>query len=124
VVDALVKAARFAADEANRRAVFDLWARSGFPAEVFAEDFSEERLANRLTPVIDPYVVARYKNLVARVRDYGMVRRDVDIDSWFEPKYLDAALKAQHLEHFWPRFDVDGQKLSDGEVEKTQVGSR
>jgi len=124
VVDALVKAARFAADEANRRAVFDLWARSGFPAEVFAEDFSEERLANRLTPVIDPYVVARYRNLVARVREYGLVRRDVDVDSWFEPKYLDAALKAQHLEHFWPRFDVDGSKLTDGEVEKTQVGSR
>jgi sulfonate transport system substrate-binding protein len=124
VVNAFVKAARFAADEANRSAVFELWARSGFPIEVFAEDFNDERLANRLTPVIDPYVVSRYKDLAARVREYGMIRKDVDVDSWFEPKYLDAALKAQHLEHFWPRFDVDGKKVNDGEVEKTQVGSR
>jgi sulfonate transport system substrate-binding protein len=124
VVDAFVKAARFAADEVNRSAVFELWAKSGFPAPVFAEDFSDERLANRLTPVIDPYVVSRYKDLAARVREYGLVRKDVDVDSWFEPKYLDAALKAQHLEHFWPRFDGDGKKVDDGEVEKTQVGSR
>ena len=93
-------------------------------ASVFAEDFSDERLANRLTPVIDSYVVSRYKDLAARVREYGLVRKDVDVDSWFEPKYLDAALKAQHLEHFWPRFDGDGKKVDDGEVEKTQVGSR
>ncbi len=124
VVNAFVKAARYAADEANRRAVFDQWANSGFPAQVFAEDFSDERLANRLTPLINPYVVSRYKELAARVREYGLTRKDIDVDSWFEPKYLDAALKAQHLETFWPRFDADGKKISDGEVERTQVGAR
>jgi sulfonate transport system substrate-binding protein len=124
VVNAFVKAARYAADEANRRAVFDYWGKSGFPAEVFAEDFSDERLANRLTPLIDPYVLARYKDLAARVREYGLTRKDIDVDSWFEPKYLDAALKAQRLETFWPRFDAEGKKISDGEVERTQVGSR
>jgi sulfonate transport system substrate-binding protein len=124
VVNAFVKAARYAADEANRKAVFDQWANSGFPAQVFAEDFSDERLANRLTPLIDPYVVSRYKELAARVREYGLTRKDIDVDSWFEPKYLDAALKAQHLETFWPRFDADGKKISDGEVERTQVGAR
>jgi sulfonate transport system substrate-binding protein len=124
VVNAFVKAAHFAADEANRSAVFELWSKSGFPASVFAEDFSDERIANRLTPLIDPYVIARYKDQAARVREYGMIRRDVDIDSWFEPKYLDAALKAQHLAHFWPRFDAAGNKTDDGDVERTQVGSR
>lgn len=124
VVNALVKAARFAADEANRAAVFELWANSGFPAQVFAEDFSDERLANRLTPVIDPYVIGRYKELVVRVREYGLVRKDVDVDSWFEPKYLDNALKAQGLDKYWPRFDAAGNKIADGEVERTQVGVR
>jgi sulfonate transport system substrate-binding protein len=124
VVNVFVKAARYAADEANRKAVFDVWANSGFPAQVFAEDFSDERLANRLTPLIDPYVVSRYKELAARVREYGLTRKDIDVESWFEPKYLDAALKAQRLETFWPRFDADGKKISDGEVERTQVGAR
>ena len=124
VVNALVKGARFGADESNRKAVFDLWAKSGFPAQSFAEDFADERLANRLTPVVDDYVVARYRDQAARVREYGLTRKSVDIDSWFEPKYLDAALKAQLLEHFWPRFDAEGKKIADGEVEKTTSASR
>ena len=124
VVNALVKGARFGADESNRKAVFDLWAKSGFPAQSFAEDFADERLANRLTPVVDDYVVARYRDQAARVREYGLIRKSVDIDSWFEPKYLDAALKAQLLEHFWPRYDAEGKKIADGEVEKTTSASR
>ncbi len=121
VVNAFVKAARFGADEANRSAVFDLWAKSGFPAQAFAEDFSNERLANRLTPLIDPYVIARYRDLSARVRQYGLIRKDIDVDSWFEPKYLDAALKAQNLEHFWPQYDASGKKATDGDVERTHA---
>jgi sulfonate transport system substrate-binding protein len=101
VVNAVVKAARFGADESNRQADFDLWAKSGFPAQAFAEDYAGERLANRLTPVTDDYVVARYRDQAARVQQYGLIRKSVDIDSWFEPKYLDAALKTQHLEQFW-----------------------
>jgi sulfonate transport system substrate-binding protein len=124
VVNAFVKAARFAADESNRKAVFDLWAKTGYPAQSFAEDYADERLANRLTPVIDDYVVARYRDQAARVSEYGLIRKSVDIDSWFEPKYLDAALKAQHLEHFWPRFDAEARKVADGEVEKTTSASQ
>lgn len=124
VVNALVKAARFAADEHNRDAVFELWAKSGFAARSFAEDFADERLANRLTPVIDDYIVSRYRDQAAHVRDYGLIRKDVDIDSWFEPKYLEAALKAQHLETFWPRFDAKAAKLADGEVEHTVAAAR
>jgi len=124
VVNAFVKAARFGADEANRKAVFDFWAKTGFPVESFAEDFENERLANRLTPVIDDYLVGRYRDLAARVREYGMIRKDVDIESWFKPSYLDAALKAQHLEHFWPRYDADGKKVADGDVETTKLGAK
>ncbi len=119
VVDAFVRAARFGADESNRNAVFALWAKSGFPEKAFAEDFADERLAHRLTPLIDPYVVTRYRTLAARVHQYGLIRRDIDVDSWFEPKYLDAALKDQHLEQFWPQLDATGQKTSDGAVEHT-----
>jgi len=41
VVNAFVRAARFGADEANRRAVFDFWAKSGYPPAAFAEDLRQ-----------------------------------------------------------------------------------
>jgi len=124
VVDAFVKAARYGADETHRQAVFELWAKSGYPPAAFVEDFTDERLANRLSPLIDPYVVARYHEQAAHVRDYGLIRKDVDVDSWFEPKYLEASLQAQHLEGYWPRYDAGGTKLSTGTVEQTQAAER
>ena len=124
VVDAFVKAARFGADEAHRSAVFDLWAKAGYPPQAFAEDFENERLANRLSPLIDDYVVARYRDQAAHVRQYGLIRKDVDVDGWFEPKYLAAALKVQGLENFWPKYDAAGQKITVGDVEQTRSAAR
>jgi sulfonate transport system substrate-binding protein len=124
LVNAFVKAARYGADETNRSAVFALWAKSGYPENAFAEDFADERLANRLTPLIDPYVIARYKELAQRVHDYGMIRKDVDVDSWFEPKYLAVALKEQHLEHFWPVYDASGKAATLSDVERTVAAQK
>jgi sulfonate transport system substrate-binding protein len=124
VVNAFVRAGRFAADEGNRQAVFDLWSKSGYPPQSFAEDFADERLANRLTPLIDPYVIARYRDLAVRVRELGLIRKDVEVDTWFKPVYLQNALKEQKLEHFWPQYGADGRKITDGEVEKTRSAAR
>ena len=124
VVNAFVKAARFGADESNRSAVFDLWSKSGYPVHAFTEDFEGERLANRLTPLLDPYLIGRYTDLAARVHEYGLIRKEIDVQSWFAPQYLEAALKAQHLEHFWPVYDAEGHKISDGDVERTKVATQ
>ena len=123
VVNAFVKAARFAADEANREPLFEIWAKSGLPASNFAADFDGERLARRITPLIDDFIVARYKSQVERAKAYGLIKKDVDVDAWLEPKYLKQALRDLGLEHFWPTYDADGRKTSDGEVEKTKAAS-
>ena len=124
VVRAFVRAARFADDEANRDAVFALWAESGIPADAFREDFAGERLSHRLTPLIDDYVVARYRDQAQRAKAYGLLRRDVDIDDWVDRRYLDQALAALQLEHYWPRYDAAGNKLTDGDVERTTAAAK
>ncbi len=121
VVLAFVKAARFAADEANRHEVFEIWSKSGLPVESFEADFADERLAHRVSPLIDDYIVARYKDQAARAKAYGLVKKDVDIDSWFQPKYLNAALAELKLQGFWPTFDALGEKLTPGLVEQTKT---
>jgi sulfonate transport system substrate-binding protein len=121
VVTAFVKAARFSADEANRDKLFEIWAKSGLSASSFAKDHEGERLSYRLTPLIDDDFVARYKSQVQSAKAYGLIKKDVDIDAWLEPKYLKQALKDLGLEHFWPTHDANGNKISDGEVEKTRA---
>ena len=121
VVLAFVKAARFAADEANRHEVFQIWTKSGLPIESFEADFADERMAHRISPLIDDFIVARYKEQAARAKAYGLVKKDVDIDGWFQPKYLNAALAELKLEHFWPTYDAKGEKLTSGAVEQTKT---
>ena len=123
VVTAFVKAARFAADEANRNAVFDIWSKSGLPASNFAADYDGERLAHRISPLVDDFIVARYKAQAERAKAYGLIKKDVNVDAWFETKYLKQALKDLGLEHFWPTYDGNGARVSDGEVEKTHTAS-
>lgn len=123
IVDAFVKAARFTADEANRDKVFEIWAKSGVPESSFVADHEGERLAWRISPIVDPYTVARYKAQAERAKTYGLLKKDVDVDAWLETKYLDRALKDLKLEHFWPAYDAKGDKISDGDVENTRSAS-
>ena len=69
-------------------------------------------------------LVQRDYDLAVRVREYGLIRKDVDVESWFEPHYLEAALRAQQLEHFWPHYDAAGKKRIDGDVEQTLSASK
>ncbi|RUW44367.1 hypothetical protein EOA32_36825 [Mesorhizobium sp. M1A.F.Ca.ET.072.01.1.1] len=123
VVRAFVKGARFGSDEANRQAVFELWSKAGLPVESFEADFKDERLAHRLSPVVDDFIIARYKDQAARAKAYGLIKKDVDIDSWFETKYLKQALVDLKLENYWSTFDAKGQKATEGEVEHTKAAS-
>lgn len=118
VVKAFVKAAAWGSDERNREQVFQDWAKSGIPADSFRADFEGRTLASRNTAVIDDFIIARYKDKAAKAKAYGLIKKDVDIDSWLEPKYLEAALKELGLENYWSRFDADGNKVSTGTVEQ------
>lgn len=123
VVQAFVLAAKFGSDEANRNKVFEIWAKSGLPVQSFIDDFRNERLAHRNSPVIDPYLVARYKDQVAHAKAYHLITQTVDVDTWFQPKYLQEALTALKLQHYWPTYDAGGKKLTDGTVEQTKLAA-
>jgi sulfonate transport system substrate-binding protein len=48
-----------------------------------------------------------------QAKEYGLIRREVSVDGWFDPQFLSAALKQLELEHFWTRYDGNG-KPEDG----------
>jgi hypothetical protein len=108
VVKALVKAAAWASDEANREAVFETWALSGVPAAIYRAEFEGQTVKYRNSPLIDGFLVNFYKEQVVASRQLGYIRHDVDVDRWIEPKYLQRALAELNLEHYWDAYDTDG----------------
>jgi sulfonate transport system substrate-binding protein len=108
VVKALVKAAAWASDETNREEVFATWALTGVPAEIYRAEFEGQPVKYRNSPLIDGFLVNFYKEQVVAAKQLGYIRREVDVDRWIEPKYLQRALGELELEHYWQPYNADG----------------
>ncbi|WP_189462021.1 ABC transporter substrate-binding protein [Jeongeupia chitinilytica] len=109
LVSALVANAAWTSDEANRQQVFTGWARAGVPVSAWQRDYQPDALKQRLTPLLDPFFYAHYRDAVRFARQFGLIRKDVDVDAWIAPQYLREALKAQKLERYWTPLAADGK---------------
>ena len=49
----------------------------------------------------DRYTRNLYRTKAAQAREFGLIRRDIEVNDWFEPKYLNAAIRELKLESFW-----------------------
>jgi sulfonate transport system substrate-binding protein len=112
IVDAFVKAAQWSSDEQNRAALFELWHKSGTPVPILEEYFSNDKLAYRNSPLIDDLLVSQYTEQAAKSKEFGLIRRDIDLKGWFEPKYLDSALQRLGLQKFWQPYGADGKPVA------------
>ncbi|SEF33576.1 sulfonate transport system substrate-binding protein [Variovorax sp. NFACC28] len=108
VVDVFVRAARWSSDEKNRDELFRIWARSGTPVASWAAEFDQQQLAARNSPLVDDFIIGRYKAVVADALKLKLIRREVSIDDWFDTRYLKNALKKQGLENYWTAYDAKG----------------
>ncbi len=111
VVNRLIQQAVWSSTEANRDAQYKLWAQSGTPYLDYKKDWEDYALKDRVNPLIDPFYVSALKRAVKESKEFGLIRREVTVDDWFDPKYLNTALKEQHLENYWPQFDANGNKI-------------
>ncbi|QHI97765.1 ABC transporter substrate-binding protein [Xylophilus rhododendri] len=109
VVDTFVRAADWASDEKNRTELFRIWARSGTPLPSWEAEFDKQTLAERNSPLLDDFIVARYRAVSEDAAKLKLIRRPVSLDGWFEPRYLQAALQQQGLQKRWTAFDAKGQ---------------
>ncbi|SMC19040.1 sulfonate transport system substrate-binding protein [Andreprevotia lacus DSM 23236] len=115
VVTALVRAADWASSDGNRDAVLKLWGSAGsIPEALYREEYNNIPFAQRLSPLFDPFIVARSRQSAADAYKYKLIRQPVDVDRWIDRRYLDAALKALKLEKRWPQFDAAGKSQING----------
>jgi len=108
LVTVSLKESAWAADEHNREATLNYWAQSGIPYSAFKQDFDGQLLKERLSPLLDEFFIQHYRDSAATARKYRLIRKEIDIDSWFETKYLQQGLKELKLEGFWQARDGQG----------------
>ena len=116
LVTRLVKVAYWSTQEANREKEFQTWATAGTQAYVdYRKDWETVTdLRSRINPLLDEYYVASLKSSIEETKKYKLIRRDVSLDGWIEPKYLNQALKELKLEDYWPQYDAEGRVKSAG----------
>ena len=109
IVNVLVKAAREASDEAHRQEYLDFYARAGSTPAVIQRDWRGIALIERTNPLLDPFLREHYRRAAAFAKEQNLIRREVpDLDTWFDDRFLKAALTAQGLEQHWTPVAADG----------------
>jgi sulfonate transport system substrate-binding protein len=110
VIKTLVLAAKWLAEqEKDPLPVYQLWTRTGFTFSSYKEDWTGESLKYKLSPLLDPYIYARYNLQIAEAKRLGLVRNTFDFADFADPSFLNAVLKELNLQDFWqPREPATG----------------
>ena len=108
VVNVTLKEAAWSAEEKNRDETFQLWARSGVPYTTYERDNEGFPLRERYNPLIDELFVSHYKEAAESAYKFKLIRKPIEVDPWFEPKYLKQGLKDLKLEGVWQEYDAAG----------------
>jgi sulfonate transport system substrate-binding protein len=108
IVAASLRAARWSSDEANRQAIYDAFAKTGYPRQFFADAYADHSLKLINDPLFDAFATQQYRDVAAIALRLRLIRRPVDIDGWIDRQPLQLALAAQGISHFWQLYAADG----------------
>jgi sulfonate transport system substrate-binding protein len=108
VVRGFIKAAYWLAQPDNREEALQIWAKSGVPYAVLAEDYSGRSFAIRNNPRLDDFFRYQYREGITFARQQNLIRQDVDLGQWIDTRYQDTALQSLGLVDVWPERNSDG----------------
>lgn len=109
IVNVWVRAAHWTSLEQNRHELFKLWEKSGVPYRSWATEYEGRDLKEKSSPLLDDYIVARYRAGLEDARRLGFIRKTVDVETWFDRRFLENALKATGLQDYWRECDASGK---------------
>jgi len=108
VINAYVKAAHFAAQPENFEAVLEAYAKAGENRDALRADYQGLSFAEELSPIIDDYVRAQYQGGIDYTKANGLIRGDVDLDSWIDTSFIDKAIAELGFADTWKKHQADG----------------
>jgi len=103
IVRQYVKIAKWVTDqEANPSPVFQLFTKSGIPFSAFKDDWGGESYKVKVSPLVDPYLRARYSNSIQDAHKFKLIRQPFDVQQWIDTSFIDQVVKEEGLESYWP----------------------
>jgi len=99
LVSVFVKEADWGGKDEHRDELYELWSRAGYPKVVFERDGDD--LSRRLSPLIDAQFVEEVKAGAEAAFKFGLIRKPIDVPSWFESKFVDRSLTDLKLQQRW-----------------------
>jgi sulfonate transport system substrate-binding protein len=82
------------------------------PEALHRRNFEGVSLSDRLSPLIDGFIVAHIGRGVDDAIKYKLIRKPIDPAAWIDTTYVTAALRDLKLEKAWPRHDKEGNTLA------------
>jgi sulfonate transport system substrate-binding protein len=107
-VNVVLRDQAWLANEANRAQAYQIWTKSGFGLSSWKGDWDGFALRERGSPLLDEFYRAHYRRLLDAGRELKLVRKDFDLDQWFDATYLERGLEALGLRNVWRELDADG----------------
>ena len=111
VVNAIIKGSRWASDEANRQALFEIWGKSGIPKEYYQEEWKTQDLKRKTSPLVDDYIVNSYQRSYEDAKKFGLLRGTIDFNQFFDRSYLERGLEQLHLKDYWKPENAKGEVI-------------
>ena len=112
VATAYVKAAHWSALEENRDEVIRITSRTGTPESVIARDYAGDEIPwkERWSPLFDDLMEKHYRDAIDFTRSEKLIRNNIDVRQWFDPRYVRVALHDLRLEEFWNARNPNGKQ--------------
>jgi sulfonate transport system substrate-binding protein len=102
VVRVYVRASKWLADhQQDPSEAYQLWTRSGQRFSDFKEDWQGEQIKEKASPLIDPYLTARYEGAIEDAKRYGLIRNHFEFKPWADPSFLQQVLEEDKLGGYW-----------------------
>ncbi|KPC49606.1 ABC transporter substrate-binding protein [Amantichitinum ursilacus] len=103
IATAHIRAAHWSAQEANRKAYYQLATGSGIPLSVVEREYAGDITPwkDRFSPLYDTFLQDHYRDEVVYARNAGVIHADLDYRTLFDTRFVDAALKDPALAGFW-----------------------
>jgi len=109
VVKNLVLAAKWISDQdATPTPVFQLYTKSGVAFSNYKEDLASQSIKVTASPLLDAYISSTYKTNIQEAKRFGLIKNDVDFDSWVDSRFLEQVLKELNLQSYWKPIDPSG----------------
>ena len=98
-----VRAAKWVTQsESNPTDIFNLFTKSGIPFNSLKSDWVGDAFKVKVSPLVDGYLRSRYRTSIQDALKFGLIRKDFDVDSWFDDRLLNEVVKEEGLSGYWP----------------------